>query len=193
MLRFAYGVLADILLVDAVLSRAELNLAVAIIANLTQNRLSREEIENDLLLAPTLENDVGRLSEEFRRTLLRAAVAAAFADSHVVRGEMAYLGRLATLLKIPHGYLRNLVAEFTGERQQPANSPPANVKRALEILGLSSDASAPAIKAAYRSRILKFHPDRAGFDEKKRAEYHRMAQELNWAFDELERQRSAAG
>lgn len=61
-----------------------------------------------------------------------------------------------------------------------------------EILGVSSSASDEEIKAAYRALVKKYHPDSYDDSPLKDLATEKM-QQINWAYDEIQRMRKDTG
>lgn len=62
-----------------------------------------------------------------------------------------------------------------------------------EILNVPENASDDAVKDAYRALARQYHPDRFAPDDPNRADAEARMREINDAYDEIVRRRSAAG
>ncbi len=78
-----------------------------------------------------------------------------FADPQSARILEAYLDRL-------HPDWREDMARQEGAAAEPPAAGKMSRAQALEVLGLSADASDEAIRQAHRELMLKLHPDRGG-------------------------------
>lgn len=67
------------------------------------------------------------------------------------------------------------------------------MKDPYQILGISPDATDEEVKNAYRSLARKYHPDNYGDDNPLKDLANEKMQEVNAAYDEIQRQRSAGG
>ena len=67
------------------------------------------------------------------------------------------------------------------------------MKDPYSILGVSSDASDEEIKTAYRNLARKYHPDNYGDDNPLKDLANEKMQEINSAYDEIQRMRTAGG
>ena len=61
------------------------------------------------------------------------------------------------------------------------------------ILGISSNATDEEVKSAYRSLARKYHPDNYGDDNPLKDLANEKMQEINAAYDEIQRMRSSKG
>ena len=67
------------------------------------------------------------------------------------------------------------------------------MKDPYSILGVSSDATDEEVKNAYRALARKYHPDNYGDDNPLKDLANEKMQEINAAYDEIQRLRSAGG
>ncbi len=67
------------------------------------------------------------------------------------------------------------------------------MKDPYQILGISPDATDEEVKNAYRTLARKYHPDNYGDDNPLKDLANEKMQEVNAAYDEIQRQRSAGG
>ena len=67
------------------------------------------------------------------------------------------------------------------------------MKDPYQILGVSSDASDEEIKNAYRALARKYHPDNYGDDNPLKELANEKMQEINLAYDEIQKIRSGSG
>ena len=68
-----------------------------------------------------------------------------------------------------------------------------SVKDPYSILGVTSDATDDEVKNAYRALARKYHPDNYGDDNPLKDLANEKMQEINSAYDEIQRMRSAGG
>ncbi len=69
----------------------------------------------------------------------------------------------------------------------------APLKDPYKILGVSSDATDEEVKNAYRTLARKYHPDNYGDDNPLKDLANEKMQEINAAYDEIQRMRSGGG
>ena len=67
------------------------------------------------------------------------------------------------------------------------------MKDPYSILGVSSDATDEEVKNAYRALARKYHPDNYGDDNPLKDLANEKMQEINSAYDEIQRMRSSGG
>ena len=67
------------------------------------------------------------------------------------------------------------------------------MKDPYSILGITSDATDEEVKNAYRALARKYHPDNYGDDNPLKELANEKMQEINSAYDEIQRMRSAGG
>lgn len=67
------------------------------------------------------------------------------------------------------------------------------MKDPYSILGISSDATDEEVKNAYRALARKYHPDNYGDDNPLKDLANEKMQEINSAYDEIQRMRTAGG
>ena len=67
------------------------------------------------------------------------------------------------------------------------------MKDPYSILGVSSDATDEEVKNAYRTLARKYHPDNYGDDNPLKDLANEKMQEINSAYDEIQRMRSSGG
>jgi len=67
------------------------------------------------------------------------------------------------------------------------------LKDPYSILGVSSDATDEEVKNAYRALARKYHPDNYGDDNPLKDLANEKMQEINSAYDEIQRMRSSGG
>jgi DnaJ-domain-containing protein 1 len=187
MLDAAYVVLGRAILADGCIDPREIEVAATIIAQLTNQRVSKSEVIDGLLLAHGSAAVFTRLSLEYRVALLRMAFDVAGSDTVLRSSEVNYLRSVAGLLGLAPEAVDQLLhqARSRDSTRKTKARPESNLARALACLGLSGPGDILAVKAAYRRLMLRYHPDRASGDESRQALYHRKAQELNWAYDYL--------
>ena len=66
-----------------------------------------------------------------------------------------------------------------------------NNKDPYSILGVSKNASDDEVKNAYRALARKYHPDNFGEDAALRELANEKMQEINWAYDEIQRMKES--
>ena len=62
-------------------------------------------------------------------------------------------------------------------------------KDPFEVLGVMRGASDEEVKRAYRAQVKKYHPDNYGQDNPLSEVAKEKMQEINWAYDEIQRMR----
>ena len=67
------------------------------------------------------------------------------------------------------------------------------MKDPYQVLGVSPDATDEEVKNAYRTLARKYHPDNYGDDNPLKELANEKMQEVNSAYDEIQRQRSSGG
>lgn len=187
MLDAAYAVLGRAILADGRIDPRELDLACAIIEQLTGHRIGRDEIVDSLLLSDPASVRFDLFDVSYRVALLRMAADVATIDGVLATSEVEYLRRVARALDLEDKVIEGLLREIRGEDRagSGAGRYDGDLARALECLEVSNPHDILAIKAAYRRMMLRYHPDRAGSGAETQAHYLRMAQEINWAYDYL--------
>ena len=113
------------------------------------------------------------MPQEIRLAVLRFGAEIALADGSMSFEEMDALRALCSTLQLPFDVLDTLLLTMV--------EPTDETEEALRILGLDSDATTAEIRQAYRSLILRWHPDKAA--EPDRAEATRRSSEINAAYD----------
>jgi DnaJ like chaperone protein len=193
MLDAAFAVLSATIRSDGERDPREMDAAVRIVHQLAGGRLSEARIRHEVGRERRKFNVTG-LSSEYRVALLQMAVHVVVADHRVSPEEIAYLRMISGRLRIESSVVDRIVAQLMGGPTKPEPSDGKQVAAARAVLGVSYGASLLEIKQAYRSLILKYHPDRVAGDERKKAIHLRRTQEINGAYAVLREEvsRSAA-
>jgi hypothetical protein len=110
------------------------------------------EISGQVLKGPFAGRTLSELTPQDTAELWRQC---RFADPQSARILEAYLDRL-------HPDWREDLARQGGAAAEPTAPGKMSRAQALEVLGLSADASEDAIRQAHRELMLKVHPDRGG-------------------------------
>jgi hypothetical protein len=113
-----------------------------------------------------------------RLGLLQIAVAVAMSDGPPDPSVVSEALRIGHEL----GFERDAVLGLLNPKTAPR---PADDDFALacQVLGVSPDATVLEIRAAYRSLMLRFHPDHASAEGISDADATEMAQQINWAYE----------
>lgn len=178
--------------------------ALDILKQFTGGRLSRAAAQQRIARGRHFSHSLNDLSFELRQTLLAMALDIAIADGDLTLQEIATLHAVAEKLGFAPGTVEALLQKAFGRtgrdeaesrrqaRRGRQGAPGTDeVDRACAVLGVRTTATLLEIKQAWRREILKYHPDRAGQDRAKQRDLHTRAQEINWAYETLQRQAAA--
>lgn len=192
----ASQILATAIWADGVQKASELKRAVAILKQLTGDRIPETTLRQFIANGRKRADPLVGLPFELRQTLLVIALDVAMADGVLALAEIAVLYGVAERLGFGKGAVDALLGvdsraghsePGSAHRGREARRNPGDAERAGTILGVSPDATLLEVRQAWRSAILRFHPDRAGTDKAKQGEYTTRSQEINWAYEVLRR------
>jgi DnaJ-domain-containing protein 1 len=188
-------ILATAVWTDGLQRPQELKRALAILKQLTDDTIPERTLRTFITEGRNRIQDLTSLPPQLRQMLLEIAFSIAIVDGVLSLPEIAMLYRVSEILALGKSavdHLLGLKAEKPRGEQDRSNRRSrgqrarADLQQALTILGLSQDATVIQVRQAWRSAILKFHPDRAGTDKKRQVEFTRRSQEINWAYDILQ-------
>ncbi|MFH2123614.1 MAG: DnaJ domain-containing protein [Pseudomonadota bacterium] len=132
------------------------------------------------------------LLQEFRTTfayeprliLLELVYQILYTKSEVSEAELAVARNIAAYLQITAYDQRTIEAKYMYRRQQPGAAPRDAAAHYYAVLGLESGADMEAIKKAYRSLSMKYHPDKVGhLGEEFRKVAEEKMKEINVAYE----------
>jgi DnaJ-domain-containing protein 1 len=178
---------------DGVADAREIAVGEQILWNLSGGNLPRDELRRRLMDPNPPLVDRSTLKLDARLLLFEVALDVALADGRLSAAEVDFLTRGADWLDLPRSVVEEALARrmFHGasrsaEREQERSEPHSELDRARSILGVSEDASWQEVRRAYRKSMLRYHPDLAGWDKRRHAEYTQRAQSINWALQVCE-------
>jgi hypothetical protein len=190
----ASQILATAIWADGVQQSVELERAVSILTQFSGERLPRHVVLRLIDEGRRTSRNLAGFEAEVRQTLLVMALDIAMADRELSLPEIAMLYAVGLQLgfgKVVVDDLLGFSAQSEGREGRKAgsrrNRDADEVARALAVLGVAQNATMVEVKQAWRSAILKVHPDRAGNDKRRQAEFTARSQEVNWAYDVLQR------
>lgn len=204
LLRAAGHVLATVVWADGKIAPKEHARALIILQQFAGGRITPERAAQFFHDGQTWTGDLSDLDFDLRETLLQMALDIALADGELALPEIAILHDLAKRLGFPPKAVESMLDQVFGRR--PAGEPsgssresrqrrrPAGVEevaRAAAILGVAVTATMVEVKQAWRSAMMRYHPDRSRGDRNLEAEFTKRSQEINWAHEILKRHATA--
>lgn len=204
LLRAAGHVLVTVVWADGKIAPKEHAQALTILQQFAGGRITPERAAHFFHDGQTWTGDLSALDFDLRETLLQMALDIALADGELALPEIAILHDLAKRLGFPPKAVESMLDQVFGRR--PAGEPsgssresrqrrrPAGVEevaRAAAILGVAVTATMVEVKQAWRSAMMRYHPDRSRGDRNLEAEFTKRSQEINWAHDILKRHATA--
>jgi DnaJ-domain-containing protein 1 len=182
--KIAVSVLAGAIWADGDATTAEYETAVGILTSLADGKISEPDAARGLEMARDTQPDIAGLPWDFRVLLLHMAADTVASDGRIAGAEATFLHDLASRLELDRDDVESILSRLSsvagGEalrRQDP------DFVRACTILGVEPEASVTDIRKRYRSVMMKVHPDQAGPNPEHQTEAHRIAQDVNWAYE----------
>lgn len=171
---------------DGHLDQRELDEAVRVVCTAFEGSVHPHEVECRVRYRKSPELRPDQLRLEYRVEMLRVACHITKADGRLASEELRFLRRLADILEISDEVLVSILGvEPRRERSRhraSAGGGTTPLQRAASILGVDLDAPLVAIKRAYRSLSMVYHPDRQGGDAASAKAAHDKMAEINWAY-----------
>jgi uncharacterized tellurite resistance protein B-like protein len=128
------------------------------------------------------------VADEFKPVIIREIVSILYADSKLEESEETWVNQLIAISGSHFALWQEVSIYF-----ERGTGLEAERNRCFELLGLPGEASAEAIKKAYRDQAGSYHPDKlANVPEPVRRLAEEKLKDLNLAYEALTRKKSAA-
>ncbi|WP_163932089.1 co-chaperone DjlA [Paraferrimonas sp. SM1919] len=166
-----FSVLGHIAKASGVVTRSDINLAVALMDKLELNTEARRSAQQaftdgkaaDFELAKVIKtlrnNTIGR--RDVRQMFVEVQVQMALNDGKLDASEVTILYKIGQYLSFSQSEIDNLLEQTKAHyRSHQGGGSKMTQSDARKILGVSTDADAKTIKRAYRKAMAKHHPDK---------------------------------
>ncbi|MDY6942817.1 MAG: co-chaperone DjlA [Pseudomonadota bacterium] len=197
----AYGLLGYLAKADGRVSRAEIQFAESVMAQMRLDSRARSEAIERFAVGKSADFDIQSALSAFAsryrqeldvaRTLLEMLVQMAYADGPPSSRQSSLLRHIQRAIHLSDFELKRLEALVGAryeKRNRPASRPVGDLVSAYELLGVSPGASESEVKRSYRRMISQHHPDKLiskGFSEERLKKAAEKTREIRHAYETI--------